>query len=250
MSISLPSVSIVMTPKDRRRQLDTTLETIFAQQYPDLEIIIVEDRPTEASLEAYCTRNKIKYAARRSRLEGWLNPAPLMNRGLLLATKEIVIFQNAEVKHERLDNIVNLVSPIAKAKLDQESPLSTCALVQSLNKDGSFEMWYTHNREGHRVGWISPFCQAIPRQSLLKIQGVEESFTKYGMEDDMLEFMLRYSGVQLRYVENTLCSHQWHERFSGDQNNGGPDIYKRIRTEIEIGARPCVANWNKSWGNL
>lgn len=179
-----------------------------------------------------------------------MNPAPLMNRGIQMATKEIIIHQNAEVKHERLDNIVNLVKPIVQAKIDQEPPLSTCALVQSLNRDGSIEMWMTHPKEGHRAGWISPFCMAIPRASMLKIQGWEEEITKYGYEDDLGMFMLRYSGVRLTYASDTLCSHQWHPRFEGDQRNGGSDIYKRIRQEIEVGMRPCVANYNRPWGRL
>lgn len=248
----LPGVSILMTPKDRRRQLDVTLETIYAQNYPDLEIVIVEDRPTENSLGAFCCRNKIKYDARKSQVEGWLNPAPLLNRGILMAEKEILIIQNAECKHETLTCIQDLVTPIMEAKQNQEPPLSTCALVQSLNKDGSFEMWLTHPREGNRVGWISYFCQAIPRLSVMKIQGFDEEFCKggYGFEDDMFEFMLRYSGTRLSYAEKTLVSHQWHPRFEGDQRNGNEDIYKRIRREIEVGVRPPVANWNKPWGNL
>lgn len=248
--MTLPGVSIIMTPRNRRGQLDVTLETIYAQNYPDLEIVIVEDRPSEASLSAYCTRNKIKYAARKSAVEGWLNPSPLLNHGLLMATKDIVIFQNAECKHETLTCIADLVMPIVQAQLDQEPVMSTSALVRSLTKSGEVEQWFTHPREGNRAGWISPFCQAVPRARALKIQGFEEEFKEYGFEDDLFEFMLRYSGTQLRYAEKTLVSHQYHERFEGDQRNSGPDIYKRIRTEIEIGIRPCVANYNRPWGNL
>lgn len=250
--MTLPGVSIVMTPKDRRAQLDVTLETIFAQNYSDLEIIIVEDRPNENSLGAYCARNGIKYAARKSQVEGWMNPAPLLNHGLLTATKEIVIFQNAEVKHERLDNLVNLVTPIVQAKLDHEPPLSTFACTQSLNKDGSFEQWFVHSRLGDRAGWMSPFCQAIQRDVAMKVRGFEEEFCRggYGFEDDLWAFLLRYSGVRLSCPANTLCSHQWHERFNGDQGNGNEDIYKRIRREVEVGIRPPVANWNKPWGSI
>lgn len=248
----MPGVSIVMTPRDRKPQLMVTLDTIAAQEYPDLEIIIVEDRPSEASLEAHCKRNGMKYAARRSRIEGWMNPAPLLNHGLLMAEKEIVIFQNAEVKHERLDNIANLVAPIAQAKIDHEPPVSTFACTQSLNKDGSFEQWFVHPKEGHRAGWMSPFCQAISRDVAMKVQGFEEEFCRggYGFEDDLWAFMLRYSGVRLSCFTNTLCSHQWHERFNGDQRNGNEDIYKRIRREVEVGIRPPVANLGKEWGRL
>ena len=250
--ITLPGVSIVMTPHQRTPLLMVTLETIWVQNYPDLEIIVVEDRPNENSLGAFCNRNGIKYAARKSQLEGWMNPAPLLNRGLLEATKEIVIFQNAEVKHDRLDNIANLVMPIVQAKLDHEPPVSTFSCVQSLNKDGSFEMWFCHPKEGHRAGWMSPFCQAVSRDVALKIRGFDQAFCKggYGFEDDLWAFMLRYSGVRLQCFTNTLCSHQWHKRFDGDQRNGNEDIYKRIRREIEVGIRPPVANIDCEWGNI
>ncbi|MGH7750947.1 MAG: glycosyltransferase family 2 protein, partial [Candidatus Dormibacteria bacterium] len=140
--MNLPGVSIVMTPKDRTPLLMNTLETIWVQEYPDLEIIVVEDRPTESSLEFFCKRKEIKYAARRLKIEGWMNPAPLLNHGLLQATKDIVIFQNAEVKYETITGIADLVMPIVKAKIDQEPVLSTSAIVQCLSKTGEFEQWF------------------------------------------------------------------------------------------------------------
>lgn len=251
--MSQPGVSIIMTPKDRTRLFMQTYESIMAQNYPDLEIVIVEDRPTEASLEAFCKRNGIKYDHRKSQVESWLNPAPLLNRAISMATKEIFIIQNAECRHDTPTVIEDLVRPIITAKREQEPPLSTCACVRSLSKTGEFEQWLTHPREGNRAGWISYFCQAVSRASVLKIQGFEEEFCRggYGYEDDMFEFMLRYSGVQLKYVESALVSHLWHPRFEGEQRNGNEEIYKRIRAEIEVGARPSVANYGKSsWGVL
>lgn len=247
---NLPSVSIIMTPRDRRRQLDVTLETIFAQNYPNLEIVIVEDRPSEGSLGAFCARNNIKYDARRTSLEGWMNPAPLLNRGIKMAVNDIIIFQNAECRHDTPTLIADLVTPIIKARAEQEPRLSTCACVRDTAENGEIGGWLTHPREGHRAGWVSYFCQAVGRESVLKIQGFEEEFKQYGFEDDMFEFMLRYSGVQIKYVEQALASHLWHPRFQGDQNNSSPEIYKRIRHEIEVGERPPVANYNRPWGNI
>jgi len=248
--IQLPGVSIVMTPHNRNKLLYTTLDTIWAQNYPDLEIIVVEDRPTENSLGAFCGRNKIKYAARKSQVEGWLNPAPLLNKGLLMTEKEIIIFQNAECKHETPTVIQDLVVPIIQAKIDQEPPLSTTAIVRSLDQHGEFEQWYCHPREGHRASWISPFCQALPRTSAMKVRGFEESFKLYGFDDDLWEYTLRASGMQIRYIEKAIVSHQYHKKFDGDHRNGNEEIYKRIRREIEAGIRPPVANWNKEWGNI
>lgn len=241
-----PGVSIIMTPHRRNDLLYVTLDSIQAQNYPDLEIVIVEDRPTENSLGAFCARNKIKYAARKSPVEGWMNPAPLLNHGLLTATKDIVIVQNAECKHETPDCIKQMAEPIAVS----QTPLSVSACVQSLNRDGSFAEWYVHPNQGARQGWISPFCQAFPRASAMKIQGFEEEFKHYGYEDDLFEFMLKETGVRLTTTLNALVSHQWHPKFTGDQKNTGEAIYKRICSEIKVGIRPPVANYKKPWGNL
>jgi glycosyltransferase involved in cell wall biosynthesis len=248
----MPGVSIIMTPHNRTNLLMVTLESIWAQNYPDLEIIVVEDRPTENSLGAFCGRNKIQYAARKSQVEGWMNPAPLLNHGLKRATKEIVVFQNAECRHESLDCIERLVEPIVRSQgqLNWEPPLSVSACVQSLNRDGSFAEWYVHPNQGNRQGWISPFCQALPRASALNIQGFEEEFKNYGYEDDLFEFMLRESGVRLTTTLNALVSHMWHPKFTGDQRNSGEGIYKRICCQIKVGERPPIANWRREWGNI
>lgn len=248
--MGLPGVSIIMTPKDRKKQLDHTLETILAQNYPDLEIIIVEDRPAEAGVQAVCARNKFKYAARRSQMEGWVNPAPLLNHAIKMAEKEILLIQNAECCHDTPTVIEDLVAPIMSAKELGGPVTSTVALVRALNQDGSFEQWYSHPTIGSRARWISYFCQAVPRSAVLKIQGFEESFTGYGFEDDMFEFMLRSIGVDLRYATDALVTHQWHPKFTGDENNGGKERFKALCDEINIGIRPPIANWNKAWGHI
>lgn len=242
----MPGVSIIMTPHNRTNLLMATLDSIWAQNYPDLEIIVVEDRPSENSLGAFCARNKIQYAARKSPVEGWMNPAPLLNHGLKRATKDIVIFQNAECKHETPDCIQQLAEPIAASSI----PLSVSACVQLLKRDGSFDEWYVHPNQGGRAGWISPFCQALLRTSALKIQGFEEEFKNYGYEDDLFEFMLKETSVRLTTTLNATVSHMWHPKFGGDQRNTGESIYKRICCEIKVGERPPIANWRREWGNI
>lgn len=246
--MTLPGVSIVMTPRDRTRLLMVTLDSILKQDYPDLEIIIVEDRPSDFTLGAHCQRYKMKYAARKSPIEGWMNPAPLLNHGLKMATKDIVIFQNAECRHDSVNCIQELVRPITESA----GWLSTSACVQALDKQGAFEQWYVHPNQGARAGWISPFCQAVPRVAAMKIQGFEQEFCKggYGYEDDLFEFMLKSVGVRFSTILGTLVTHMWHPRYLGDQRNGNQEIYKRICQEIELGLRPPVANLNRQWGNI
>lgn len=240
------SVSIVMTPWNRTRLLSNTLDSIFRQRYPNLQIIVVEDRPTEFSTQALCMKHGIDYSARRTVLDGWNNPAVLLNHGIKKATGEIIILQNAECKYENEDGIANLV-----AEVERDEMVSTVPLVQSLDEQGRFIQWFSHPTDQERAGWISYFCQAIRRSQILKVGGFDEIFNGYGHEDDLFEFRLRANGIKFKYVENVLVSHQWHPRY---QYTGVEKQNELTRIEMErkikAGEVPNIANFGKDSGQI
>ncbi len=240
------SVSIIMTPYRRTPLLAATLDTIFAQRYPNLQIVVVEDRPAEASTELLCLRHNIAYACRRGHDDGFANPAPLLNRGIQMATGEVLIFQNAECKHEPgTDVIARLV-----AEVDADPMVSAVPLVQALDRNGKFEGWLMHPTDIERAGWISYFCQAVRREPVIVMRGFDERYQGYGFEDDSFEFRLRKSGIRFKYVENALVSHQWHPRHV---YTGAEKFNERIFVEdckrIEAGGS-VVANEGREWGRI
>lgn len=239
------SVSIIMTPWNRTQLLSNTLDTIFAQRYPNLQIIVVEDNPSEFSTEALCMKHGIEYAkrVRRGTENEWTNPAPLLNKGIQMAKGDILIFQNAECKHEN-----NVIERLV-AEVDADPMVSPVPLVQALHPDGSFKRWLMHPTDIERAGWISYFCQAVRREEVWKIQGFDEIFFRYGQEDDMFEFRLRHNGVKFKYVEEALVSHQWHKEYhytGGEQ--AGEDVRIAKQQAVLSGAEPNIANYGKVWG--
>lgn len=240
------SVSIIMTPWNRTRLLSNTLDSIFRQRYPDLQIIVVEDRPTEFSTEALCHKHGLEYACRKSSFEEWTNPAALLNYGLKRAKGEIIILQNAECKYETEDGIARLVSDV-----ERDEMVSTVPLVQSLDEQGRFIQWFSHPTDQERAGWISYFCQAIRRSQVLRIGGFDEIFNGYGHEDDLFEFRLRKNGIKFKYAENVLVSHQWHKRY---HYTGVERQNELIRIEMErkinAGEVPNIANFGKDSGQI
>lgn len=241
-------VSIVMTPYNRTSLVRNTFESILRQNHSDLEVIVVEDRPTEASLEVECHRagKNFRYFARRSRQEGWMNPAVLLNFGIKQATKEILIIQNGEVKYETMNGIEELVRPI-----ETNAYLSTVPLVQALDKDGNFYDWYQHPTDQKRQGWISCFCQAVRRDRVMEIQGFDEVFNGYGCDDDIFEWRLRKSGVIFEYAKQVLVSHQWHQpyHYTGIEQENENILNELIRKTVSS-EKPNVANFEKNWGVL
>lgn len=240
------SVSIIMTPWNRTALLANTLRSIQIQNYPALQIIVVEDNPGDASTESLCRENRIEYARRiRGQHNTWTNPAQLLNHGIRKATGDIIIFQNAECKYETRTGIADLIVPV-----EADPMLTAVPYVQALNPDGTFKEWYMHD-QGYRAGWISYFCQAIRRDAVMAIQGFDETYRGYGYEDDDFELRLIKHGVKSRYMPHVLVSHQWHPQFV--YNGGEHDreqIFFRNRNAIHAGTRPIVANLGTEWGKL
>lgn len=240
----MKTVSIVMTPWNRTRLLEKTLDTIFAQRYPGLQVIVVEDRPSEFSTQALCMKHGIEYACRKDHTEGWTNPAPLLNHGIKRATGDIVIIQNAECKYDTETGIADLVAEIENDELS-----SSFAIVQNLDENGNSIGYLSHPTETGRAGWFSYFCQAVHRSQIMKIQGFDECFLKYGFEDDMFEFRLKQNGVKFKYAEKVLVSHQWHPRYQYTGiEQAGELLYHEKRKAVEEGRESNVANEGKEWG--
>jgi hypothetical protein len=234
-----------MTPFRRTQLLTATLDTIFAQRYPNLQIVVVEDRPAEASTQLLCLRHNLSYACRRGSGDSWENPAPLLNRGIQMATGDVLIFQNAECKHEGTNVIERLV-----AEVDADPMVSAVPLVQALNKNGKFESWLMHPTDTERAGWISYFCQAVRREPVIAMRGFDEKYRGYAFEDDSFEFRLRKSGIRFKYCEDLLVSHQWHERYhyTGIEKFNEKIFFDDCK-RIEAGGS-VVANQNVEWGQI
>src|SRR5438876_9760187 len=75
-SVILPRLSVVVPARDEASGIGRAVESLLAQDYPDLEIIAVDDRSSEATGEVLA-----KLAARDSRIsafsvdqlpEGWI----------------------------------------------------------------------------------------------------------------------------------------------------------------------------------
>ena len=97
----LPAVSIVIPARNEERNLEQALESVLALDYPDIEIIVVNDRSTDrtgAILE--------KMAERDSRLTvvtievlpvGWIGKPYALHTGAQRARGEFILFTDADI---------------------------------------------------------------------------------------------------------------------------------------------------------
>lgn len=222
-----------MTAYRRAHLLVNTLGSIARQKVPDLEVIVVEDGDDGGRTREICEQAGVVYVQRKSRPNvGYSNQARVINLGLRRATGEITILQNAECQHVG-DVIESLCSRVGDSNV-------VFAKAASLQRDGSFLMWYVHP-DGMRRPFF--FCGAMRTANFIRLGGFEESFTSYGYEDDDFAERLGLAGIRFDFTYD-MVEHQWHEQlYAGDMAES------RKHLELLRRTRPgCVANVGREWG--
>lgn len=128
-------VSIVVAARNEERQIDGAIGTLLAQDYPDFEVIVVDDRSTDDTgpvLDALAGRwrRESERAAReghwRASLrvlhlddlpDGWLGKNRALHRGAELADGALILFTDADVMM-RPDALARAVGLLERRGLD------------------------------------------------------------------------------------------------------------------------------------
>jgi glycosyltransferase involved in cell wall biosynthesis len=96
-----PRVSVVIAARNERRHIETALQSVLSQDYPALEIIVVDDRSTDGT-SAILDRISLKHAHLKSYHisdlpEGWLGKNHALFFGSGKASGDYLLFMDADV---------------------------------------------------------------------------------------------------------------------------------------------------------
>lgn len=121
-SASAPRVSVIIPACNEAETIEPALRRLLSQRYQNLEVIVVNDRSTDATGEIL--RRIQKESARGFELleitelpEGWLGKANALQRGAEKATGEILLFTDADVDMEPT-TIARAVQVLQSRQLD------------------------------------------------------------------------------------------------------------------------------------
>jgi GT2 family glycosyltransferase len=231
----MSKVSIVMTSYNRPAQLEKTLTSIRAQNYPSLEIVLVDDGKDQMT-PRLCKDFGVRYIKlnRARHPKGYvLTPARPLNIGIKAATGDILILQNAECKHADKDTIERLVS-----KLEPDNVVF--ARVIAIHSDEKEKMVYCGDPE-RMVPYF--FCGAIHKSHVTDLGGFDEEFSHSGFDDDDFGDRLKRSGLKFVFSDVKVF-HQWHP--SGGKIFIGPmrELFQKKQSE------DIVRNKGREWGKL
>lgn len=107
--INLPSVSVIFAARNEQEAIEQAAESMLQLQYPNLELIIVDDRSTDqtpAILEQLCNRHqnlsnttpKLHYVRIDTLPDQWLGKCHALCIGANQATGEWLLFTDADVQ--------------------------------------------------------------------------------------------------------------------------------------------------------
>jgi glycosyltransferase involved in cell wall biosynthesis len=94
-----PLVSIVIPARDEARVIEQTVRAFLAQTYPNLEVIVVNDRSTDGTGEILRAihDDRLRVVDGEEPTPGWLGKPWALHQGSLLARGELLLFADADV---------------------------------------------------------------------------------------------------------------------------------------------------------
>ncbi|MDP6634843.1 MAG: glycosyltransferase family 2 protein [Phycisphaerae bacterium] len=219
-----PAVSVVVPACNEEDKFESAARTLLAQDYENLEIILIDDRSSDATGEI---ADRLAASDPRVRTihiselpEGWLGKVNALNRGLSESNGEIVLFTDADVHHSN-DAVKKAVAVMQAHELDHlagcpslrsSSGLLTDSLIAGFLRQLFgllLPSWKVADPNSNAFFGVGAF-NMVRRSALETTKGFE--WLKMETGDDMgLGLMMKRSGARCRVMSMTdLVSVQWY----------------------------------------
>ncbi len=100
---SIPLVSVIVPARNEERIIERTVRALLAQDYAALEVIIVDDRSTDATAQILASIGDPRLVVIHGdeKPDGWLGKPWALHQGSLHANGELLLFVDADVIYEQ-----------------------------------------------------------------------------------------------------------------------------------------------------
>ena len=207
----LPGVSIIVPARNEERDVAAAVGTQLAQDYPDFEVIVVNDGSTDRTgeiLESLARENpRLRVLAGIDPPPGWLGKPHALWLGSRAAGGEILLFADADVRYDRrcLKEAVSFL---------QERRVDLLALLPRMEAKGFWEnvlMPYVLGAfflgpgflaNSDRVRWMAAGGGAgnLIRRTAYEAIGGHEALRASVVDDVALAFRVKRCGLRVRSV--------------------------------------------------
>jgi glycosyltransferase involved in cell wall biosynthesis len=220
--VECPSVSLIFAARDEEQKLAAALATLIAIDYPNLEIIAVDDRSTDATPlildEFAAAHHRLKVVLVRELPTGWLGKPHALLQAYRASSGEYLVFTDADVKFQP-DVLRRVVTLLRERRLDHLS--LTCDVERSNFWDTVlltfFGMGFLFATDPYQVSNPNSRSYAgigafqIIKRSAYESLGTHRRLAMEVVDDMKLGKLVKRAGFRsgLAVAQNAVCV-EWH----------------------------------------
>lgn len=232
--VASPSVSIVVPARDEERGIEAGVGSLLAQDYPDLEVLVVNDRSSDRTgeiLRSLAADPRLRIVAGREPPPGWLGKPHALFLGAQEARGSLLLFVDADVRYDPR-TLAEAVEFLERERVD------LLALFPRIEAAGFWEkvllpflpgsifggLGFLANRD--RPWWLAVGGGAgnLIRRSAYEAVGGHEALRDSIVDDVHLAMIAKQAGFRARFVRaedrvGVRMYHGFREVFDGFTKN-------------------------------
>jgi chlorobactene glucosyltransferase len=159
---ALPFVSVIVPVRNKEKHIQNCLLSLLGQDYPNFEVIVIDDNSTDNTLKAIQTvkkrRGLLHYQEKRSLIavegaklkilsltdkpEGWTGKTWASEQGYLESKGSILLFTDGDIYYQRKNVISLTLSYIHRQNLDVLSGITSSGKIQSFWSKTILPLWH------------------------------------------------------------------------------------------------------------
>ncbi|NLE28225.1 MAG: glycosyltransferase [Phycisphaerae bacterium] len=225
----VPKVSVLVAGKNEEKNIERCLRSLLAQNYPDLEIIAINDRSddrTGAIMDQVAaeSQGRLRVVHIETLPQGWLGKPHAMHQGAKLATGEYLLFTDADCFFQCPDAVRISVEYAINKRVDLLSVLPVLETGSFWERvlqpvcSAIMMLWFRPewvNDPARKVAYANGAFMLFTRSSYESIRG-HESVKNHLNEDMEFARLIKGSSHQLYVVPNRdLYRTRMYDNFRG-----------------------------------
>ena len=229
-------VSIITVSFNCRLTIGDTLRSVSAQHHPDIEHIVVDGASSDGTLDV--VRREGGHVAKVV-TEPDAGIYDAMNKGLRLATGDLVGFLNADDVFADREAVARLAASASRVEAD--AVFGDLAYVRSDSLSSVVRYWVSGEFSPRRLrlGWMPPHPTFYISRRTLATCGEFDTSLRIASDYDFMMRCLTRRGVRTAYVPHVIV----RMRMGGISNRSIGSMLDKSREDLAVMRRHGIGGW-------